>query len=1361
MEAPTPDPDATVQTVDTLGHAIDDALGWDVLEEHRALAQIESRMFARARDPVRLSRYLLLRPLGSGGTGVVYDGYDPELARRVAIKVLRSGRNDHESVQRARARFVREAQSIARLSHSNVIAVYDVGTYSADELAPGTREGLERGSVQDAGVFIVMELVDGHDLATWLERDARTWREVIEVFLAAGEGLAAAHAAGIVHRDFKPGNVLVGEDGRVKVVDFGLALTYGGSLSESSSVGVVTPVPSELVSSSFSEDGSEQGALDKLTRTGVLLGTPAYMAPEQHRGEPADQKADQFAFCASLYRALHGQHAFEGRKMKALFENKAAGNIRPIPEASRAPAWVERVVLRGLAAEPSQRFANMEALLQALRADPWRRVGRWSRWAAIPIALAAVAYAGYQATRPGEVAVAVMANGEPVAGSRTFIDDTELVAGRGEVAAGLHRVRVTAVDYEPVETVVEVQRGGVHEVSVELRHEQGTFELELEPGGGQVLVDGQDYGSRLRALQIDTGVHQLLLRHEGYVDEQLQWTAKAGQTERGFVALRKALVWSRPASGSYLEAHWLGDTNGDGLDELVQRRFNLLTAYDPWNDGEQWRVGLREGSMHRLCDVDGDGAQDVLVLHPSGDRTLRLYDGRWTGERRPKPRWTAEGSTEESEFSGLGEVACVSQPDGGVSLVVAGLWPGRVQGLGADGAPTWSIALDDEPIGLAVGHDAAGQRTVDALGLEGVHRMTATGDPVWSTAMPVAVRDDEGQPHRKWFERMQRRSQIARSSIMALGLDRAPGDDVLLALSGEKGDGATVIALDGVDGQERWRADSSRPLPSERPWEWGDVDGDGAHDILVMPKDEDSVAMISGRSGRPLWTRPRETGAAQLLMTRPAPMVVVGGADGRQTGSVGIELLDAMTGTPYASHELERAASSSFVVVDWDGDGRDDVVVGTQDGVLRAFDIRLRPLGSVPLRIPVGRIEATRDGNRDGFIDLLLERRGPAVVIGPKVRWDRRPLDAIRATPVVEDFDGDGELEVALFGPLDKANQLEIVDARTGEVEISSRPQDTQTVIRPPALLPTATGFDLLAVGGGVRRFSGTDASLVARYDTNTAYASPTVADVDGDGTLEVTMVTWEDPGTVHVLDAQTLELRWKWELGRMGSFGAPWIGDVDGDGHNEILVAGLDGKVTCLSKEGTVQWVSDTGGRLNFQPTVADLEGDGTMQILVTPDMPDDPLVVLEGIDGQERARWVKVATRRARPQVSDVDGDGRPELFTASGKQGLFSLDAQGNVRWRYGFVDDGGYQAGAAGSPIVADLDGDGRREIVAGFEDGSVHVVDARDGTLLWRFRTGREEVEASPAVGDVDGDGRQEVFVAGHDRHLFCLDHGPG
>ncbi|MEM9455711.1 MAG: FG-GAP-like repeat-containing protein [Myxococcota bacterium] len=1380
IDAPTPEPDATIQTVDMLGHAIDGALEFDAIEEQRALAQVESSLFARAREPLQLSRYLLLRTLGSGSTGVVYDGYDPELARRVAVKVLRAGRPG-ESAARARARFVREAQSIARLSHPNVIAVHDVGTYRADELTPGTREGGPGRAGPDAGIFIVMELVEGHDLATWLEHHPRSWREVVDVFLAAGQGLAAAHAAGIVHRDFKPGNVLVGDDSRIKVVDFGLALTYSPGASSSVPPDTLTPTtaPPELLSLPV----EDSVAMDKLTRTGVLLGTPAYMAPEQHRGEPADQKADQFAFCTSLYRALYGQHAYAGHTLRELFDSKVAARVRPAPDDRRVPAWVDRVVMRGLAPEPSDRFASMEDLLRALMADPARRRARLMRWSSVPLAVGALGYAGWLATRPGQVQVEVTAGGKPVPGVRIYVDEQELAGGRGEVPAGLHRVEVIAPDHEPAQTVLDVQRGGVHEVAVELRHEQGMFELELEPAGGHILIDGRDYGSRLRSLAVDTGPHELLLRHEGYVDERMEWTAVAGQTNAGFVALRKALAWSRPASGALLEAYWVGDANGDGLDDLVQRRFNLLTVYDPWNDREVSQVRLPpERALYRLCDTDGDGVRDIAVLSLDLERReLLLYDGRVRG-RKPSPRWTVAVPAGTEPRVGLGAIACAPRegrtrqgggarrdsrapPEvAGADLWVAGLRPGALTAYTASGQARWVGLLPDEPVEVAVRRDPAGALAPVVAGLDGVYGLGPDGALRWSTALPVAPRTVDGAVDERWLREAWARVERMLPWVVAASLEPRPGQGVLVGLLARER-GATVVALGGEEGDERWR-DDVRARPVLRPGHTlGDVDGDGADDLLVLHGGQaPELALVSGRRGRPIWNRPTPTASsarlrARLLMIAPAPLVALGRMDGEPEC---LGLLDAITGTPYARHVLPRAPSSAVALADWDGDGRDDLVLGTADGVLRAFDTRLRPLGTVPLRIPASTIEASRDANADGFVDLLLEARGPAVVVGPKVRWDRRPLDAVRATPVVEDLDGDGALEVALFGMLGEAKQLEIIDARTGRVQASSVSRDTPTVIRPPALLPVERGFDLLAVGSkGLRRFSGTDATLQGSFDAGIGYASPTVADVDGDGQLEVIIVTWQDPGEIHVLDAQTLGLEWSASLGSLGSFGAPHVSDVDGDGEVEVVVATLDGRVVCLSATGQSQWVADVGARLNFEPTVADLRGDGTRQILVTPHHDDDPLVVLEGTDGRERGRWLGVATRRARPQVSDVDRDGRPEIFVSSRTRGLLSLDGEGAVRWRHRFVDPDGHQAGGAGSPVVVDLDGDGWREVIAGFEDGSLHVVDAMRGDLVWRFDTGREEIEASPAVGDVDGDGRQEVFVAGHDRNLFCLDHGPG
>ena len=278
-----------------------------------------------------IGRYRVLHRVGAGSAGVVYAARDCELDRTVAIKILRA---DAGASLRAglEDRLIREARAMAQLAHPNVVAVYEIGRFRDQ-------------------VFLAMELVDGWTLARWLSIAPRSRREILEVFDAAGLGLAAAHAAGLVHRDFKPANVLVGRDGRVRVGDFGLV--DGGS----------APSPGELV------------------------GTPYFIAPEQFRGEPADPRSDQFAFCVALYRALYRAHPFSGATVAELAASVTAGRLRPPPRGARVPRWLARIIARGLSPAPAQRYPSMEALLRALRREP----GRWVRRAAAAAAIAALA----------------------------------------------------------------------------------------------------------------------------------------------------------------------------------------------------------------------------------------------------------------------------------------------------------------------------------------------------------------------------------------------------------------------------------------------------------------------------------------------------------------------------------------------------------------------------------------------------------------------------------------------------------------------------------------------------------------------------------------------------------------------------------------------------------------------------------------------------------------------------------------------------------------------------------------------------------------------------------------------------------
>ena len=303
--------------------------------------------------PDRIGRYEIKGTLGAGGMGTVLLATDPVLGRRVALKVLHpDGRNDNDATRR---RLLREAQGIAQLVHEHVVVVHEIGTH-------------------DDRVFLAMEHVAGQTLGKW--QVGRPWAEIVATYVKAGRGLAAAHDAGLVHRDFKPDNVLIGDDGRVRVTDFGLVATVEDATTPLSQTATALRAESELAKS--------------LTRTGAVVGTPRYMAPEQHLGQPIDARADQFAFAVSLYEALFGQPPFIGATYADLARHVVAGVPLPIPRDTPVPPAIQRAVLRGLARQPADRFASMRELLAILETPPPPPRRRWP-WLAAMACVAVIA----------------------------------------------------------------------------------------------------------------------------------------------------------------------------------------------------------------------------------------------------------------------------------------------------------------------------------------------------------------------------------------------------------------------------------------------------------------------------------------------------------------------------------------------------------------------------------------------------------------------------------------------------------------------------------------------------------------------------------------------------------------------------------------------------------------------------------------------------------------------------------------------------------------------------------------------------------------------------------------------------------
>jgi serine/threonine protein kinase/tetratricopeptide (TPR) repeat protein len=350
------------------------------------------RTAARGRQ---LGRYVMMRRLARGGMGEVWLAWDPELDRDVAIKLLRGF--DEE---RASARLLREAKIMARLTHPNIVAIYDVGSVEGQ-------------------VFLAMEYVRGQTLAAWAKQPRR-WREVLDVYLAAGRGLAGAHAAGLVHRDFKPDNVMIDAQGHVRVMDFGIAHLTGPSTSESS---IDVALRSELAGEAAQDDALA------LTRTGALLGTPAYMAPEQFQLATPGPATDQFAFAVSLWEAIYRQRPFAGPTIEALAQQVQDGQRRTLPTRTGVPTRVRRVLERALAPDPAQRWPTLDAMLVALSRARHRSTGAL-------LGLGGVLLAG--------LALGLVLQGEPPPPPDTCVRERQVSsqrwtpALRERVIAGLH-----------------------------------------------------------------------------------------------------------------------------------------------------------------------------------------------------------------------------------------------------------------------------------------------------------------------------------------------------------------------------------------------------------------------------------------------------------------------------------------------------------------------------------------------------------------------------------------------------------------------------------------------------------------------------------------------------------------------------------------------------------------------------------------------------------------------------------------------------------------------------------------------------------------------------------------------------------
>ncbi|HEU0035053.1 MAG TPA: serine/threonine-protein kinase [Kofleriaceae bacterium] len=391
-----------------------------IVDPSAATAAEPNAQRATASAGETLGKYRLDHILGAGGMGIVWAAFDPDLERAVALKLLHS--NDEPTL---RSRLLREARAMARLKHPNVLTVYEVGTDKNRD-------------------YIAMEIVDGTTLDAWL--DTKPPRpEIVEALLAAGRGLAAAHAAGLVHRDFKPHNVLRSKDGHVYVTDFGLAR---GQIEDGSEVEhrPVAALPEELGAARKPVDV----LISPLTQTGVMIGTPAYMAPEQFSGRVPDARTDQWAFCVTAWEALTGARPYRGTTLPEL---EAAANAGVAALVVDLPPRVRDVLARGLDPDPAARFADMKTLLAAFAAAfaPAPRTSRRWLFAAI-VAAAAIG---------GTIAIVAAVRGGGATADDELCKPADVAFGEAWSPARREAISRAHPDGDPISAIVildEVRR---------------------------------------------------------------------------------------------------------------------------------------------------------------------------------------------------------------------------------------------------------------------------------------------------------------------------------------------------------------------------------------------------------------------------------------------------------------------------------------------------------------------------------------------------------------------------------------------------------------------------------------------------------------------------------------------------------------------------------------------------------------------------------------------------------------------------------------------------------------------------------------------------------------------------------------
>ncbi|MCB9750743.1 MAG: protein kinase [Myxococcales bacterium] len=1303
-----------------------------------------------------INRLLVLGELGRGARGVVYQAYDPRLDRNVAVKLLRAF-GDPDSHHVARRRLLREAQAMARLSHANVVTVHDVGTVDIDG---------------DVHVFVEMEYVRGETLERRMSRwfaeprwqKGGRWREIVAVYAAAGEGLAAAHAHGMIHRDFKPANVLITASGQVKVTDFGLVRRVATS---DSSASTSRPDPSRV------------SALDiSLTKTGALVGTPAYMAPEQYGGVGGDTRMDQFAFCVALWEALYGHRPFDGDTVPSLAHAVLTQSPRAPPASrSRVPARLRRVLERGLSKRPDDRYESMHHLLAALASDPWRSRG------VLTFAAGALLVASLSLLRwwiePGSLELQFEDSVSELRALEVRVDGALVPSTqeRIELRAGAHRVDVVAHDHDPWSAEVSVSRGGTYTLPISLHHETGTLKLSVGPESARVQIDHEVVA---HDIVLNTGRHDLRVSAVGAHEVSLGFLLEKDQVVDLHAHLTRSLIFERSSARAFARGR-LGDADQDGYEDIWDLDGTTLTAYSPMTGRTLWSRSLsraHEWAFLRMVDIDGDGVVDPISLGVEAGRArLEALDSRGLSEKtvgRDARRWVAQTSASELVEAPLAPPVIVELESQRL-VVVTSLERRRVSAFDIErGQRRWDAPLPGESFALTAGSDARGD-WIAVAHIGGVTVLDArSGDARWTRE--VESYDEEHLLALNVEDTLEHLGAEGRAWLQPAALDDEPGDELVLpvmerALAGE------LLAVRVRDQRVLWRQRVDNILDLRAT---PDLDQDGVTELQVARDKE--TQLLGGRDGRPLTSLGTDESVVRWPCDGPPRLLR------QEAGVTQLRALDGeAVGEPLPTRGVVRA-----VCHDWDGDGRGDLIIATLD-VLRAFagGRPWRELGSIMLRNEALEISPLGDISADARPDFLLRGAGPAVVLGARTRWSRDYTTPQYAAPVVTDLNGDGEREVLVFsGSVDGSHYLELLGLLDGRL-IASVP-DAGHALRSPLVIPGARAGtqDLIFADVPNRRLirvRGGDLGveeLEVELDQVETSQRVVLERVESYAGVEMSAAgdwLWvvrheEKPQLLGFTFARSRELgetlveRVRYTA-RDGGRARPRLAQLD-DAPGDELVAVVDnGRLVVLDGlRQTCSWSRWTApDELAEGPALIDLDGDGRPELLVSgareaaprasscedaaarrpPEAAPD-LLALNGEDGS--LRWRLEDAGSTEVMVIEVSEERARWLLGVSAGLGLWAADPRGELLWSRAEYSDGTTQL------RTGDLNGDGRLEVVYGTIAGDVRVHDARTGELRWTWRPPvRARQRAAPVPVDLDEDGDDELLVASGSGPIFALD----